>query len=157
MRIERLSDANAQVIANHWKYPEPYSFYDMTADPEDYEEIIREELRQDYYFQVLNQAELYGFFTVYPLGEMVELGLGIKPDCTGKGEGEALIRIIMDYIQNNYSISTICLSVVDFNQRAQKIYEKIGFLKTREFLQATNGSTHRFIEMQYDLSTRKEG
>lgn len=40
----------------------------------------------------------------------------------------------------------ICLSVADFNQRAQKVYEKVGFEKTREFLQGTNGSMYRFNE-----------
>lgn len=151
MKIEQLNDDYAIEIANHWKYPDPYSFYNMTADPEDYEEIICADLRKDHYFQVVNDEGLYGFFALYPVDDTLELGLGIKPEYTGKGEGEAFIRLIMSYIKNNYQVSTIFLSVVDFNIRAQKVYEKIGFKKTRELLQETNGSTYCFIEMKFEL------
>lgn len=151
MKIEQLNDKNALEIANNWRYPEPYSFYDMLSDPEDYEEIIRQDLRKDHYFQVLDEEGLYGFFAVYPSGERIEIGLGIKPEYTGKGNGETFIRLIMTYVQKNYQISTICLSVASFNHRAQKVYEKIGFRRTREFMQETNGSTYRFIEMTYEF------
>lgn len=42
MKIEQLNDDYAIEIANHWKYPDPYSFYNMTADPEDYRICGRE-------------------------------------------------------------------------------------------------------------------
>lgn len=43
--FQRLSQSNALIIANEWKYDGEYSFYDMTADSEDYEEFIDEDLR----------------------------------------------------------------------------------------------------------------
>ncbi|MGL6299530.1 hypothetical protein ACR31S_03540 [Streptococcus iniae] len=35
-----LSQESAEEIANKWHYQPPYDFYDMTADIEDYKEIL---------------------------------------------------------------------------------------------------------------------
>lgn len=35
-----LTQIHALEIANEWKYDDIYSFYDMTADAEDYKEFI---------------------------------------------------------------------------------------------------------------------
>ena len=67
MKIEPLSQSNAEEIANHWHYEGIYAFYDMQADPEDYEEILSPEARGDHYYQVLKNDELYGFFCLFPV------------------------------------------------------------------------------------------
>jgi ribosomal-protein-alanine N-acetyltransferase len=35
-----MTPDRAHLIAREWKYPAPYDFYDMTADPEDLEEFL---------------------------------------------------------------------------------------------------------------------
>ena len=67
MKIEPLSQSNAEEIANHWHYEGIYAFYDMQADSEDYEEILSPEARGDHYYQVLKNDELYGFFAFFQL------------------------------------------------------------------------------------------
>lgn len=58
-----LSQRNALEIANEWKYDGIYSFYDMTADAEDYEEFVDETLRnQNDHYEVLENGALVGFF-----------------------------------------------------------------------------------------------
>lgn len=42
MKIEQLNDDYAIEIANHWKYPDPSSFYNMTADPEAFIKLARQ-------------------------------------------------------------------------------------------------------------------
>lgn len=93
MKIEQLNDDYAIEIANHWKYPDLYSFYNMTADPEDYEEIICADLRKDHYFQVVNDEGLYGFFALYPVDDTLELGLGNKTRIYWKRRGRSLYSI----------------------------------------------------------------
>ena len=67
MKIEPLRQSNAEEIANNWHYEGIYSFYDMQADPEDYEEILSPEARGNHYYQVLKNDELYGFFAFFQL------------------------------------------------------------------------------------------
>ena len=47
MTIAPMRQPEAIEIADRWKYPGEYAFYDMTADPEDYEEIVAPEKRGD--------------------------------------------------------------------------------------------------------------
>ena len=48
MKIEQLNDDYAIEIANHWKYPDPYSFYNMTADPEAFIRLIMSYIKNNY-------------------------------------------------------------------------------------------------------------
>lgn len=151
--IERLDQPSAYSIANEWKYPDVYSFYDMTSDPEDYEEIMDPLLRAENYFQVLKDDRLFGFFVVEknPDHNVMNMGLGIRPELTGKGLGQAFVSEIITYIHKNYSVKTLRLGVAAFNKRAQKVYEKIGFKQTKMYDQETNGSIYPFIEMEIKL------
>lgn len=152
--IQKLSQTNAEIIADEWKYPDIYAFYNMTSDPEDYEEITTPHLRKDNYFQVNLDNQLFGFFVVEYAQETsntVEIGLGIKPESTGNGLGYDFVLEILDYIREDYSAETVRLAVASFNLRALKIYEKVGFTQTRVYKQQTNGSIYEFIEMEKEL------
>lgn len=46
-----MNQQEAEVIAE-WSYPEPYDFYDMKADPEDYEEFISPDQRNPHTYSV---------------------------------------------------------------------------------------------------------
>ncbi|MCR1898862.1 GNAT family N-acetyltransferase [Irregularibacter muris] len=152
--IQRLSQNNAEVIANEWKYPGVYEFYNMTSDPEDYKEIITPNLRKNNYFQVIKENKLFGFFVVEKASDsddIVDMGLGIKPELTGKGLGQKFLLEILNYIYKNHSAKIIRLGVASFNHRAKKVYEKVGFRQTKIYEQATNGSVYEFIEMKKEL------
>lgn len=120
----------------------------MTEDPEDYEEIISPVLRKSNYFQVVENNELFGFFVLEQSADIVDMGLCMKPEITGNGLGIQFISLIIIYVKQHYSVSTIRLNVAKFNIRAQKCYEKSGFIKTREYQQPTNGSLSPFVEME---------
>ncbi len=151
IKIDKLSQQNAEKIADEWKYDGKYSFYNMTEDLEDYEEIISPLLRKSNYFQVIKNNELFGFFVLEQAVDIVSMGVGIKPELTGNGFGLQFVLLILDYIKKNYSISTVRLGVAEFNIRAQKVYRKVGFIKTREYQQPTNGAVYTFIEMEYSI------
>ena len=85
--IVPMRQPEAVEIADRWKYPGEYAFYDMTADPEDYEEIVTPEKRGDRYFSVFSGNELTGFFCVEREDSDIEIGLGLRPDLTGQGRG----------------------------------------------------------------------
>ena len=91
--IEPLSQQHALEIANDWHYEASYDFYDMKNDLEDYEEIVSPEARGDRYYQVMREGKLYGFFCLEQKGERnLELGLGMKPEHCGKGQGAGFLQ-----------------------------------------------------------------
>ena len=149
MEIEQLSQQHALEIANDWHYEAPYDFYDIKNDLEDYEEIISLEARGERYYQVLSEGELYGFFCLEQKGERsLELGLGMKPENCGKGQGAAFLQEILDFIMEIFAPQVISLSVADFNHRAQQLYLNMDFEVVRRIPQESNGDIHLFVEME---------
>ena len=152
--IQKLSQNNAEAIADEWKYQGVYEFYNMTSDSEDYEELMTPSLRKDNYFQVMKGNTLFGFFVIEKAldsDDIVDIGLGIKPELTGNGLGQAFLLEILDYIRKNISVKTVRLGVASFNERAKKVYEKAGFVQTKIYDQPTNGSVYEFVEMKKEL------
>lgn len=146
--FKKLSQYNAMVIADEWKYEDVYSFYDMCADIEDYEEFINEQLRDenDYYEAYLGD-ELVGFFCVIQENHSIEIGLGLKPNLCGKGIGRAFLTQILSYIENHYEFEQLIMNVAIFNQRAIKVYRACGFEDVKEFEQQSNGGLYKFLKM----------
>ncbi|KAF1301531.1 GNAT family N-acetyltransferase [Enterococcus saccharolyticus] len=149
--FEQLSQENAEIIANQWKYEGEYSFYNLTEDPEDYEEMLSPTLRANHYFQYVRKGELIGYFVLEEDGEVLLFGLGLAPELTGNGHGSQFLQDILTYIHENYSQPIIRLGVAEFNVRAQKVYRKAGFTVTRHYLQETNGGQFPFIEMEKNI------
>ena len=146
--FQAMTQEQAEVIAETWRYQGDYSFYDMDADAEDLEEFLDSEKRAGVYFVVLDRDEIIGFYSFQQPGEdTVEIGLGMKPELTGKGNGAAFLEAGLQFAETRYSPKNITLSVAAFNKRAIKLYEKLGFKETESFVQATNGGRYDFVKM----------
>ena len=148
MKSEEMKQPEAEEIANSWKYDGEYAFYDMAADPEDYEEIVCRNLWGSRYFSVFGHDALIGFFCVEQEESFIELGLGLRPDLTGHGKGSAFLEEILCFVKKRYLFESIHLDVASFNQRAIKVYERAGFVKTGSVLVATNGGQYDFTQME---------
>ena len=148
MKIEEMKHPKADEIAISWNYDGEYAFYVMAADPEDYEEIMCPNLRGNRYFSVFDNDALIGFFCVEQEESFIELGLGLRPDLTGHGKGSVFLEEILCYVKKRYLFESIHLDVASFNQRAIKVYERAGFVKTGNVLVATNGGQYDFTQME---------
>lgn len=148
LRIEKMDQQSAREIADRWKYGGEYAFYDMTADPEDYAEITSPEQRGERYFSVFSGSALAGFFCVEREGTAVELGLGLRPDLTGQGLGQAFLRTVLWYVEERFAPEAIRLRVASFNRRAVKVYERAGFERTGTARVSINGGIYEFVMME---------
>lgn len=143
-----LSQRNALEIANVWKYDGIYSFYDMTADEEDYEEFIDETLRnQNDHYEVLENGALVGFFCVIQENQSIEIGLGMRPDICGKGKGIPFVKKIIEYVEQHYKFDQLILNVAVFNQRAIKVYHSCGFKDAGIVKRRSNGGIYDFLTL----------
>lgn len=142
--ISKLTQENAEIIANEWHYEGEYSFYDMLNDKEDYQEIISSELRGDNYFQIVDNT-VVAFFCVsqYEISKF-EVGLGLAPNLTGQGLGEKLMESIENFMLKNFQCIEIKLSVAEFNKRALKVYTKFGYSEQGKESIRINGISYNF-------------
>jgi RimJ/RimL family protein N-acetyltransferase len=97
-----------------WRYEAPYDFYDMTNDPEGLEKLLGPPERRRGYYAVLSGGELVGFFCYglggqlpgfdYPGDGCIDIGLGLRPDLTGKGLGLKFIRAGLQFGRRRFSL-----------------------------------------------------
>jgi ribosomal-protein-alanine N-acetyltransferase len=152
--FEKMTQEQAEKIASDWQYEEEYSFYDISADEEDLAEFLNPQKRADSYYMVNQGDEELGFFS-FTVGQCsVDIGLGMKPELTGKGIGLDFIKAGLEYAVFKYNPLEITLSVATFNERAIKVYKKAGFKLVETFMQDTNGSRFEFIKMKYKCGKR---
>jgi ribosomal-protein-alanine N-acetyltransferase len=143
-----MAQADAEAVAR-WRYPEPFSFYDWTADEGDLRELLDADLRGEAYFAAEEDAgELVGYFSFRPDGQTLVIGLGLRPDLTGRGLGGDFLAAGLEYARERFSPDQFSLAVATFNERAIKVYERAGFERARVYMHETNGGEWEFVEMR---------
>lgn len=142
-----MAEEDARQIAV-WHYAAPYDFYDMEQDPEDLAELLDPQSWQAPNYAVFNkEKELIGFFSFHQADQAIEIGLGLRPDLTGKDLGRAFINAGLAFGREHFSVEMWSLSVATFNKRAIRLYEQVGFTALDIFMQRTNGGEYEFLRM----------
>jgi ribosomal-protein-alanine N-acetyltransferase len=158
IRFELLSEEQARTLAG-WRYPPPYDFHNLDAYLADPWELL--DRRSPYYAAVDPLGELVGFFCfrhtaqvpagfvagAYDDHTSLDIGLGLRPDLTGRGLGLGFVEAGLRFAREVFSPPSFRLSVATFNRRAIAIYERAGFTPIRTFISRANGSEHEFIVM----------
>lgn len=145
--FRQMDEADANEVAG-WRYEPPYDFYDSVADPEDLAELLDPERRGGVYFSVLDRGKLVGFFQFEGRGSAVNLGLGMRPDLTGKGLGPDFLAAGMEFARGRFAPKRFTLAVAAFNERAIRTYERAGFRRGETYTHETNGGRHSFLSME---------
>jgi RimJ/RimL family protein N-acetyltransferase len=138
--IQRASpETLAEIRA--WKYARPYEFYDGDQEP-----VLNPER---YYCAVGEDGALVGFYYFEEKGDKVEIGLGLRPDLTGRGLGGEFFRAGVDFARSQLRPAKIILNVAAFNERAIKVYERAGFRETgRHVRRFARWGEVEFVEME---------
>ena len=154
------------IIISQWIYEEPYSFYNMG----DEKGIMDEMLNEPYYLLKNGEKEIIGFFCfgkaaqipegkkygAYVEKDRIDIGLGMRPDLTGKGRGVDFLLKGLEFAAENFFTTKFHLTVATFNQRAIKVYKKVGFKEKKIFKIPKNENPRNDIEfMTMELNFNK--
>jgi RimJ/RimL family protein N-acetyltransferase len=151
-KIQKMTEDAADRIMN-WSYPNPYSIYSFSPSQE-----LKEELLNGEYYYVSSDVQYdideligyvcYGASARIPLPEAktfyhdvscIDIGLGIKPEKCGDGKGAKFLAEAMAYMQNRENNRCYRLTVAAFNQRAIKVYKRLGFVEVGQFTRKSDG------------------
>jgi len=154
-RVRPITPDDAVAIC-HWRYPGPYAFYDY--DPRDWPSMVS----PDNAYVVVAGADgsVAGFVTVganarVPGAEVaglyqtesVDIGLGMRPDLTGRGFGSAFLATALEWTSGHDRPETFRLVVATFNLRAIRTYERAGFVVGPTFDSPVRDRTASFLLM----------
>ena len=130
-----------------WRYDPPYDLYNNMAT----NDAIQELLTEGYRAVVDGKGQLIGFYcsgqaAQVPPGRKagaytesaVDVGIGMQPKLTGQGNGYLFFSFVLNDLAGFYPNSNFRLTVANFNKRAIKVYEKIGFRKAYDFKTDSN-------------------
>jgi len=88
-----------------------------------------------------------GFAQLVADGGTVDVGLGLRPDLTGRGLGARFLEAVLAEARSRHAPDRLTLSVAAFNRRAITVYERAGFAEVARRQHATNGGVHEFVMM----------
>ncbi|MFC4736040.1 GNAT family N-acetyltransferase [Bacillus daqingensis] len=139
--LQRMSRKDADEISS-WIYDPPYERYSFEPTAETYETLLGGS-----YFSIRHvDGSLIGFCCLGREAQVpgglksnvysepaVDIGLGLNPSLTGKKLGAPFTAYVVHWARNAIDCRMLRLSVADFNVRARKTYEKVGFKKHQEF------------------------
>jgi L-amino acid N-acyltransferase YncA len=137
-----------------WHYLPPYDCYNFNANTS--QEDLRYLLdRKNAFFALLNlQGQLEGYCSFGSDGQVLggcyttqalDIGMGIRPDLVGRGRGKFYAQAVARYGINLYSVEQLRVTVAQFNKRAQRVWQQLGFEQVEKFVKV--GTKEEFVIM----------
>ena len=137
-----------------WQYPTPYELYNFREDNRqaDLHDLLDP---QNALFGIFNQhGELDGYCSFGADGQVpggdysvqaLDIGMGIKPDLTGQGNGKRYTMAVARYGVQRYQINRLRVTIAVFNHRAQPVWRSLGFKPVETFYKTH--SREKFVVM----------
>jgi RimJ/RimL family protein N-acetyltransferase len=139
-----LSPINENQIRQYvsWQYDPPYDIY--SEDPANADDIVAYYLDPQYQAHALIDKDgrligicSFGLDGRVPGGrylhDALDIGLAIRPDLTGQGNGHTYIQAIIDFAWQQYHPPALRVTIAEFNRRAQRVWQKAGFVQVERF------------------------
>lgn len=162
LTFQKLTLMHAREIVA-WRYESPHDFYN--TDTEEAEQAVQNLLEpNNQCFEMMDDAgEFVGYCSFGREGQVpggdyslpaLDLGMGIKPDRTGKGSGNAFAQAVLEFAQSHLSPAptTFRVTIAMFNKRALRVWEKLGFAPVSSFNHAA--SHVKFMILMQSLGTK---
>lgn len=134
-------DVAAARVAVCWRYPPPYDIYNVGDEPVAAAVFLGS--AGSGYYQLRDAAgELVAFCCFgeearVPGGDYtvpaLDIGLGVRPDLTGRGEGMRYLGAVIEFSVAQFAPELLRLTVAAFNRRAIRLYERAGFQPVSSF------------------------
>ncbi len=141
LRLEPIDEVRARELLR-WRYEPPYELYNMEAESAD--EVVQFLLDpQNGYYSITDEhGDLvafccFGMDAQVPGGDYrapaVDIGLGVRPDLTGQGQGATYVDTVIDFARRTFQPPALRVTIAQFNQRARRVWEKAGFRPVQTF------------------------
>lgn len=146
-RFYPMDEPYARAILE-WQYEAPYDVYNL--DPGD-EAAVQAFLDPEYgYYAVVDERGdlvafcCFGADAQVPGGlydaPALDVGLGVRPDLTGRGRGHAYVDAVLDFARRTYAPPAFRVTIAAFNQRALRVWEQAGFRPDQAFHRSGDGT-----------------
>lgn len=138
-----------------WEYPAPYNIYNIpvTKRPE----VIESFLKPEYRYYSVSDGEKFIAFRCFghdaqvPGGNYdlsaLDIGGGLHPDLTGQGLGKQILSAAISFANTNFAPQKFRTTIAEFNTRARRTCEKVGFYMDSSFWSQKLGRPYIILTM----------
>jgi RimJ/RimL family protein N-acetyltransferase len=144
-----------------WQYEPPYDVYN--EDPAQMEAIVDYYLDPQFQCRAMldKMGEMVGLCSFGADGqvpggdysrEALDIGLAIRPDLTGQGRGSGFIEAVLDFGRRQYYPPAFRVTIAEFNERAQRVWQKAGFNEVQRFGRESDGLPFIIFVLPANLS-----
>jgi ribosomal protein S18 acetylase RimI-like enzyme len=151
-----ITVSEADEIAT-WRYQPPYDFYNWDPADDPAELLIATPPFLAAHDDLGNLVGFlcFGAAAQVPGGRdadlyrdnLLDIGLGMRPDFTGRGIGQAFFEAALKCSAALFQPRGFRLTVATFNERAIRVYERIGFERGERCVSIAHGTETEFILM----------
>ena len=123
-----------------WRHESPYDVYDITGPVDEAVEYFMRPSTNCH--ALVRDGDLTGFITFgsdarVPGGDYAEpgldIGLGIKPELTGRGYGASYVEAVLAFAQDAFDLAPRRVTIASANERALRVWTGRGFKETQRF------------------------
>jgi ribosomal-protein-alanine N-acetyltransferase len=142
-----MDEASARTILA-WRYEAPYDIYNLDLEGADQVVGCFVEPANAYYTILDSKGELIAYCCFGSEGRVpggdyespaLDIGLGVRPDLTGRGLGDAFVEAVLGFAKKQFAPSDYRVTVAEFNKRALRVWEKAGFRPLKRFERTFDG------------------
>lgn len=126
LEYHKMTEEEKYCIAR-WKYPGEYAIYNSLSYEEQKKRGFGFANPENHLYSFYDGKELAGFINLNGEDPEVFFGIGVNPDCCGKGYGQQMTRMAWEISQTLFPGKPMYLEVRTWNKRAIRCYEKAGF------------------------------
>lgn len=149
MRPLRWRDA---LVIGDWRYTGEYAFYDLgrgqMVGVRLFNPLMRAAGFAGFYAVDDETGALAGIFSfIRRDNTTIEIGLAMRPNLTGQGQGLAFVQAGMAFGRATYAPIRFSLIVATFNRRAQVVYERAGFAVDGMTTRSEHGRKVEYLKM----------
>ena len=127
-----------------WRYPPPLDLYNVDPTPASLDADVAYLLSPAFHYHaaVDSAGRMVGFCSFgedaqVPGGDYsrpaLDIGLSLNPSLIGQGLGDGFLAAILDLGREIFHPVRLRATVVDFNSRSRRLFEKAGFRQTQSF------------------------
>lgn len=137
-----ISEDDARQIAA-WIYEPPYDTYNLDTVP--IETLLGSFLDPAHAYHAIRDEDgrLIAFCCFGPDARVtggdytapaLDVGIGLRPDLTGRGLGPSIIGSVLDYADAIMRPTLLRVTIAAFNQRSIRAFENVGFQEVARFV-----------------------
>ena len=139
-----------------WRYEVPYDIYGYSdSDRESNVAYLTDERNR--FFAVISEGSLIGFRSFGEDGRVLggtyddsylDTGGGLRPDLTGKGIGEEVVRKGLEFGSDLFGNKRFRVTIAAFNERALKVCKRLGFHEDQKFQRESDGAEFVLLTLE---------